>query len=211
MRTMAVTTCVCVAAAGGFVLGGTERSENYDQPVARVFSAMQRTGVPQGMSAGFLKAGSVTVERGSGYSIEWKFRRDNRYIGALIATAEANGPAETSVTIVFEPGAANSKDSMIADGQVYATSVGLPVMFEYMDARIEGRAPDARILREATSAYISTHRDAIGRETQQIFSEVSKSMKEASEGANDGPISTYEATKPSLDLSDPNDARPSAY
>ncbi len=210
MRTMAVTTCVCMAAAGGFILGGTERRATYNQPIAQVFSAMQRTGVPPGLKSAFLQDGTVTVERKSGYQIEWKFRRNNRYIGALVASAEAKGSAQTQVSIVFDPGAATSEDQMIADGQVYATSVGLPAMFEYMDAQIAGRAPDSRILREATTAYISAHPEAIGRETQQIFTEVSKSMKEHSRSADgDSSMSTHEATAPSLDLSKGQDARSS--
>ncbi len=210
MRTTAVTTCVCMAAAGGYALSGTEQSRTYDKPVIEVFSAMQRATVPKGLNGALLNEGEVSIARGSGYQLRWTFRHQGKNFGSVVATAVAKGDAKTRVDFAFDPGSANDKSQMFADRQSYARDVGLIVMAEQMDARITGRAPNKDVMALATMSYIKAHGDAVGRETQQIFSDVSKSINAANEIENT-PRSMAEATKPSLDLSERKNGHRSDY
>lgn len=60
-------------------------------------------------------------------------------------------------------------------------------------------------------AYVSAYPDAVGRETHQLFNEVSKSMNEHSrKSRDDGPQNTYQATAPEINLSN-GEGRQSGY
>jgi hypothetical protein len=206
MNYLGLGACVCTVVGGLYWHGDLDGGELYNKPVAQVYAAMAQTGVPTSLRGGLLTEQKITMETASDYRIKWVFRQGYHSVGALIATAKPSGDARTRVTISFEPSQANHKDQKIADAQSYAKSVGRIVLAEYLDARIEARAPNTDIIHDAMTGYIMANQEAIGRETQTMFNDVSKSLNEDMQSfAVDGAAS---ATSPQTDLSrfDPKDS-----
>ncbi len=203
MRGVVFAGALAIAVAVGFALSGSGYTETYDRPIAQVSAEMLRTSVPRGMGSGLLALDDVKVETGPGHRVEWKFRRGQLHVGTLVAVAEARGDSRTTVTVSFDPGSANTKDQKVLDAQTFITTVGLPVMYETIDAKIEGRAVNEQIEEQAMAAYVKKNLSAIGRETQATFDEVGKELAESqSTSMSTTPMTPEEATEPSIKFND---------
>lgn len=183
--------------------GCSDYSETYDRPIDQISEEMMRTDVPRGMGSGLLAMDDVQVETGPGHRVEWKFRRGQLYVGSLVALAEADGDSRTTLTVSFDPGSASSKDQKVNDAQTFITTVGLPVMYETIDAKIEGRAVNEQIEEQAMASYVKKNLSAVGRETQATFDEVGRELaKSQSTSMSTTPMTPEEATAPSITFND---------
>jgi hypothetical protein len=184
--------------------GCSDYSETYDSPIEQVSVDMMRADFPREARSGLLAMDDVSLKKGPGHRVEWKFRRGQLYVGSLVALAEPQGDSRTTLTVSFDPGSADSKDQKVVDAQNFITAVGLPVMFESLDARIEKRGVNDKVLESAMVSYVKNNTGAIGRETQATFDEVGRKLNEASTETSQTEFISRTPdsyTKPTLDLS----------
>ncbi|GAA3999083.1 hypothetical protein GCM10022211_06220 [Sphingomonas humi] len=177
--------------------------EKYEVPVTTAYQTLTSVGTPTALApiTGAMGVVSNFQATPDDSRVEWKFTKEGKDVGRIIAKATASGDAASKIQLWYEEGSA-ADEGAISKARPLVRDKLKRVLWEAVDSRMDNRPADAALVQQIQIEVTASYAGEMMKQANSGFdAAIAEHRKDQMDTAYRQQSSTAAATQPSMNLS----------